>query len=98
VVVSGHVPPGHPTSLVDWQALAALKGTLVLLMAVERAGAIVAAMDDEAPGRNRGEPLERGGDPILVPETIERHLDRISLRVDERVQHSAGALRALVPV
>jgi uroporphyrin-III C-methyltransferase / precorrin-2 dehydrogenase / sirohydrochlorin ferrochelatase len=44
VVVSGHVPPGHPTSLVDWPALAALKGTLVLLMAVERAGAIAAAL------------------------------------------------------
>ncbi|GAB1514570.1 uroporphyrinogen-III C-methyltransferase [Actinophytocola sp. KF-1] len=44
VVVSGHVPPGHPTSLVDWPALAALKGTLVLLMAVERAGAITKAL------------------------------------------------------
>lgn len=36
VVVSGHVAPGHPESLVNWDALAALKGTLVLLMAVER--------------------------------------------------------------
>ena len=38
VVVSGHVPPGDPSSLVDWPALAALRGTLVLLMAVERVG------------------------------------------------------------
>lgn len=36
VVVSGHVAPGHPESLVNWDALAALSGTLVLLMAVER--------------------------------------------------------------
>ncbi|MFC4603002.1 uroporphyrinogen-III C-methyltransferase [Rhodococcus kronopolitis] len=36
VVVSGHVAPGHPDSLTDWSALARLKGTLVLLMAVER--------------------------------------------------------------
>ncbi|RIU16455.1 uroporphyrinogen-III C-methyltransferase [Mycobacteroides abscessus] len=36
VVVSGHVAPGHPESLVNWDALAALKGTIVLLMAVER--------------------------------------------------------------
>ena len=36
VVVSGHVPPGDPTSLVDWKALATLRGTLVLMMAVER--------------------------------------------------------------
>jgi len=36
VVVSGHVAPGHPESLVNWNALAALSGTIVLLMAVER--------------------------------------------------------------
>ncbi|WP_067523856.1 uroporphyrinogen-III C-methyltransferase [Nocardia uniformis] len=36
VVVSGHVAPDHPDSLVDWPALARLRGTIVLLMAVER--------------------------------------------------------------
>jgi uroporphyrin-III C-methyltransferase / precorrin-2 dehydrogenase / sirohydrochlorin ferrochelatase len=36
VVVSGHLAPGDPASLVDWPALARLRGTLVLLMAVER--------------------------------------------------------------
>ena len=36
VVVSGHVAPDHPDSLVDWAALAKLRGTLVLMMAVER--------------------------------------------------------------
>jgi uroporphyrin-III C-methyltransferase/precorrin-2 dehydrogenase/sirohydrochlorin ferrochelatase len=36
VVVSGHVPPGHPTSLVDWDALGRLRGTIVLMMGVER--------------------------------------------------------------
>lgn len=36
VVVSGHVAPDHPDSLVDWDAVAKLKGTIVLLMAVER--------------------------------------------------------------
>lgn len=39
VVVSGHLPPGHPDSLVDWAALASLRGTLVLMMAVERVAA-----------------------------------------------------------
>src|SRR5690606_34748320 len=29
-VVSGHLPPGHPESLVEWDALARLRGTLVL--------------------------------------------------------------------
>jgi uroporphyrin-III C-methyltransferase / precorrin-2 dehydrogenase / sirohydrochlorin ferrochelatase len=36
VVVSGHLAPGHPESLVNWDALAAMSGTIVLLMAVER--------------------------------------------------------------
>jgi uroporphyrin-III C-methyltransferase/precorrin-2 dehydrogenase/sirohydrochlorin ferrochelatase len=36
VVVSGHVAPGHPESLVNWDALAKMTGTIVLLMAVER--------------------------------------------------------------
>jgi uroporphyrin-III C-methyltransferase/precorrin-2 dehydrogenase/sirohydrochlorin ferrochelatase len=39
-VVSGHVPPGHPDSLVDWDAVARLRGTLLLMMAVENAPAI----------------------------------------------------------
>jgi uroporphyrin-III C-methyltransferase/precorrin-2 dehydrogenase/sirohydrochlorin ferrochelatase len=43
-VVSGHAAPGHPGSLVDWAALARMRGTLVLLMAVERLGAIAAAL------------------------------------------------------
>jgi uroporphyrin-III C-methyltransferase / precorrin-2 dehydrogenase / sirohydrochlorin ferrochelatase len=36
VVVSGHAAPDDATSLVDWPALGRLRGTLVLLMAVER--------------------------------------------------------------
>ena len=43
-VVSGHLPPGHPDSLVDWDALAGLRGTLVLMMAVENAPAIAEAL------------------------------------------------------
>jgi uroporphyrin-III C-methyltransferase/precorrin-2 dehydrogenase/sirohydrochlorin ferrochelatase len=33
-VVSGHLPPDHADSLVEWDALARLRGTVVLLMAV----------------------------------------------------------------
>lgn len=43
-VVSGHVPPDDPTSLVDWPAVARLRGTVVLLMAVRNLAAITAAM------------------------------------------------------
>jgi uroporphyrin-III C-methyltransferase/precorrin-2 dehydrogenase/sirohydrochlorin ferrochelatase len=43
-VVSGHLPPGHPESLVAWDGIAALRGTVVLMMAVENAPAIAATL------------------------------------------------------
>ncbi|MEV4120166.1 uroporphyrinogen-III C-methyltransferase [Micromonospora sp. NPDC049645] len=43
-VVSGHLPPGHPDSLVDWAALARTRGTVVLLMAVDTIAKIAAAL------------------------------------------------------
>ncbi|MBS45438.1 MAG: uroporphyrinogen-III C-methyltransferase [Nocardioides sp.] len=43
-VVSGHLPPGHERSMVDWDALARLSGTLLLMMAVEHAPQISAAL------------------------------------------------------
>jgi uroporphyrin-III C-methyltransferase/precorrin-2 dehydrogenase/sirohydrochlorin ferrochelatase len=43
-VVSGHVPPDDPRSLVDWDAIAALRGTVVLLMAVQNLPAIAARL------------------------------------------------------
>lgn len=39
-VVSGHVPPDDDSSLVDWDALARMRGTVVLLMAVQNLPAI----------------------------------------------------------
>lgn len=44
VVVSGHLPPGHPDSLVDWSAIARLRGTVVVLMGVDTAPAIASAL------------------------------------------------------
>ncbi|WP_372453608.1 uroporphyrinogen-III C-methyltransferase [Pseudonocardia abyssalis] len=46
VVVSGHVAPDDPRSLVDWPALGRLRGTIVLLMAVERVAAFATALID----------------------------------------------------
>src|SRR2546423_855249 len=43
-VVSGHVAPDHPKSLVDWTALGRMTGTLVILMGIERIAAIAAAL------------------------------------------------------
>ncbi|WP_249027844.1 uroporphyrinogen-III C-methyltransferase [Blastococcus saxobsidens] len=55
VVVSGHLPPGHPQSLVDWPAVARLRGTVVVLMGVETAPAIAAALVEH--GRDPGTPV-----------------------------------------
>jgi uroporphyrin-III C-methyltransferase / precorrin-2 dehydrogenase / sirohydrochlorin ferrochelatase len=54
-VVSGHLPPGHPESLVEWDALARLRGTIVLMMAVQNAPAIAEAL--VAGGREASTPV-----------------------------------------
>ncbi len=43
-VISVHVPPGDERSTVDWEVLARTDGTLVLLMALERIGAVARAL------------------------------------------------------
>jgi uroporphyrin-III C-methyltransferase/precorrin-2 dehydrogenase/sirohydrochlorin ferrochelatase len=60
VVVSGHVAPDHPESLVNWNALAALSGTIVLLMAVERIELFTKALLD-------------GGRPADTPVLVVQH-------------------------
>jgi len=60
VVVSGHVAPDHPESLVNWNALAAMSGTIVLLMAVERI-------------EQFAEVLLNGGRPADTPVLVVQH-------------------------
>lgn len=60
VVVSGHVAPDHPESLVNWDALAAMSGTIVLLMAVERIELFTKA-------------LLEGGRPADTPVLVVQH-------------------------
>ncbi|WP_242547517.1 uroporphyrinogen-III C-methyltransferase [Amycolatopsis sp. MtRt-6] len=43
-VISGHLPPDDPGSLVDWTAVARLRGTVVMLMAVKHLPAIAAEL------------------------------------------------------
>ncbi|GLY01415.1 uroporphyrinogen-III C-methyltransferase [Actinoplanes sp. NBRC 101535] len=54
-VVSGHIPPEHPDSLVDWAALARLRGTLVVLMGLKNLPFIAARLIAE--GRAAGTPV-----------------------------------------
>jgi uroporphyrin-III C-methyltransferase/precorrin-2 dehydrogenase/sirohydrochlorin ferrochelatase len=44
VVVSGHLAPGDPAGLVDWPALARLRGTLCVLMGMRHLGEIVSVL------------------------------------------------------
>jgi len=60
VVVSGHLSPEHPESLVNWNALAQLTGTLVLLMAVERIELFA-------------DVLRKGGRPGQTPVLVVQH-------------------------
>ncbi|MFM8598014.1 MAG: uroporphyrinogen-III C-methyltransferase [Mycobacterium sp.] len=59
-VVSGHLSPDDPESLVNWDALAQLSGTLVLLMAVERIELFSTA-------------LQKGGRPAQTPVLVVQH-------------------------
>ncbi|MCQ9351609.1 uroporphyrinogen-III C-methyltransferase [Corynebacterium sp. 153RC1] len=45
-VISGHVPPGHPSSLNDFRALAHTGGTLAVIMGVKNAPHITQALMD----------------------------------------------------
>jgi uroporphyrinogen III methyltransferase / synthase len=59
--VTGHEDPGKPESALDWQALAAFPGTLVVYMGVRRLAAIAQRL--QAGGRDSGQPaavIERG--------------------------------------
>lgn len=63
-VVSAHLPPGDPASTVDWDALARLGGTLVLLMAVGRLPAVCSAL--VAGGRGEDTPVAVVEDATLA--------------------------------
>lgn len=54
-VISGHLPPDHPSSLVEWDGVARLRGTVVLLMAVHNLPAIAERL--VAAGRPAGTPV-----------------------------------------
>lgn len=43
-VVSGHVPPGHPSSTVDWAAVAQTGGTITILMGVDTIGKVAVTL------------------------------------------------------
>jgi uroporphyrin-III C-methyltransferase/precorrin-2 dehydrogenase/sirohydrochlorin ferrochelatase len=80
-VVSGHVGPDDPRSLVDWAALAKLTGTLVVLMGVDKIGLIAEALVRH--GRSADTPV------AVVQEgttAAQRRVDATLATVGERVR------------
>jgi uroporphyrin-III C-methyltransferase / precorrin-2 dehydrogenase / sirohydrochlorin ferrochelatase len=81
-VVSVHVPPGDPRSTVDWPALAAMQGTLILLMAVERLAAVAETLIHH--GRSAQTPVSVIADGTLPTQrTIVATLDTVAASVAE---------------
>jgi len=80
VVVSGHVAPDDPRSLVAWSALGRLRGTVVLLMAVERIGMFATALID-------------GG---RAPDTPVAVVQDGTMRIQRSVRATLGTVAAVV--
>ena len=68
-VVSAHLPPGAPGSTVDWNALARLGGTLVLLMGADRLALVCAAL--VAGGRDGSTPVAVIRDGTLPTQVVD---------------------------
>ncbi|MYR29495.1 MULTISPECIES: uroporphyrinogen-III C-methyltransferase [unclassified Streptomyces] len=81
-VVSGHVAPDDPRSLVDWPALARLRGTLVILMGVDKLGAIAEAL------------VRHGRAPETPVALIQEGTTAAQRRVDARLETAAETARA----
>ena len=80
VVVSGHVAPDDPESLVDWPALGRLRGTLCVLMGLANLPAIAAAL--VAHGRDPDTPVAVVQDGTTTAQrTVRATLGRIASAV-----------------
>jgi uroporphyrin-III C-methyltransferase/precorrin-2 dehydrogenase/sirohydrochlorin ferrochelatase len=88
-VISVHVPPGDERSTVDWAALAKTDGTLVLLMALERLGAVARALIRY--GRPANYPVSVIGDGTMPTQrTIYSTLEQVERHVaDEEIRPPA---------
>ncbi|CAL9370846.1 uroporphyrinogen-III C-methyltransferase [Streptomyces sp. enrichment culture] len=81
-VVSGHVAPDDPRSLVDWASLAKLRGTLVILMGVDKIGKIAEAL------------VAHGKDPATPLALVQEGTTAAQRRVDATLATVAETVRA----
>jgi uroporphyrin-III C-methyltransferase/precorrin-2 dehydrogenase/sirohydrochlorin ferrochelatase len=84
VVVSGHLPPGHPESRVDWAALGRLRGTICVLMGLKQLPAIAAALID-------------GGRPADTPVAVVQDATTATQQVVRATLDTAAAAAAQIP-
>ena len=89
VVVSGHIAPDHPDSLVDWPALARLRGTIVIMMGVQKIGAFAEVLIEH--GRPADTPVAVIQDGTLRGQrTVRATLGKVADAIaDERVRPPA---------
>jgi uroporphyrin-III C-methyltransferase/precorrin-2 dehydrogenase/sirohydrochlorin ferrochelatase len=81
-VVSGHIPPDHSDSLVNWPALAGLRGTVVLLMAIDNLDAIARTLVEH--GRSGQTPVAVVQEGTMPGErTLFSTLEKVAAEVDE---------------
>ncbi len=81
-VISGHVAPEDPRSLVNWEAAAQMTGTLVLLMAVERIGAIAARL------------IAAGRSPLTPVAVVQEGTTAAQRRIDATLETVAATVAA----
>ncbi len=81
-VVSGHLPPGHPDSLVAWESLGRSRGTLLLLMAVDNLPRIAASLQRH--GRGADTPVAIVCDGSMPTErTVRTTLGQAAAAIEE---------------
>jgi uroporphyrin-III C-methyltransferase / precorrin-2 dehydrogenase / sirohydrochlorin ferrochelatase len=88
VIVSGHLPPGHAESLVDWAALGRLTGTIVVLMGVQNLPAIADVL--RAGGR-------AGATPVAVVQDGSMPAERVTLGTLANIAEVARVAQVRAP-
>jgi uroporphyrin-III C-methyltransferase/precorrin-2 dehydrogenase/sirohydrochlorin ferrochelatase len=91
VVVSGHVAPDDPASLVDWAGLGRMRGTVCVLMGLRNLPAIAAALISN--GRDPGTPAAVVQDGATDRQRVVRaRLDRIAGAATEAGVRAPGVV------
>ncbi|MET3963890.1 uroporphyrin-III C-methyltransferase/precorrin-2 dehydrogenase/sirohydrochlorin ferrochelatase [Marmoricola sp. OAE513] len=91
-VISGHLPPGHPESLVAWDGVARMTGTVVVMMGVQNAPAIAATLIEL--GRDPETPVAVVCDGTMPTERTV--VSRLRTLADDLVTHDVKAPAIIV--